>query len=290
MDPQEDKFRLGLYEKAMPAYFTWEEKIQSAKALGFDFIEMSIDESDERLARLAWDDEHLYRLRHLSEHYHLPIQSLCLSAHRRFPFGSADPAVREKAHQLMAQAITLACKLGIRCIQLAGYDVYYEPQSPETNQHFIAGMQAAAKMAERTGVMLGVEIMDTPYLNSLSKFEILKRHIPSPYFMAYPDVGNITGWNYDTCTELKLSRQHIIQIHLKDTRKVCGQDKGQFRDLVIGEGDVDFPAVFHTLSDIGFKGPLVLEMWAQDEHWADNITLAKSRLKSMAQGSGVAFA
>ncbi|WP_353613172.1 L-ribulose-5-phosphate 3-epimerase [Mangrovibacter phragmitis] len=290
MYSQEDNFRLGLYEKAMPAHLTWEEKIKAAKALGFDFIEMSIDESDERQARLVWDDSHIAWLRRLSEQYSLPIQSLCLSAHRRFPFGSTDPEVRDKAHQIMEQAITLACKLGIRCIQLAGYDVYYEPQSPETNQHFIAGMQAAAKMAERAGVMLGVEIMDTPYLNSLSKFEILKRHIPSPFFMAYPDVGNITGWNYDICTELKLSRQHIIQIHLKETRKVCGPGKGQFRDLVIGEGDVDFPSVFHTLSEIGFKGPLVLEMWAQDENWADNVALAKSRLEIMAQESGVSFA
>ncbi|MFQ3176698.1 MAG: L-ribulose-5-phosphate 3-epimerase/hexulose-6-phosphate isomerase [Psychromonas sp.] len=43
--------------------------------------------------------------------------------------------------------------------------------------------------------------MDMPYLNSLSKFEVLKREIPSPYFMDYPDVVNISGWNYDVCTE-----------------------------------------------------------------------------------------
>ncbi len=37
---------------------------------------------------------------------------------------------------------------------------------------FIEGMKKARKMAERAGVMLGVEIMDTPYLNSLSKGEV----------------------------------------------------------------------------------------------------------------------
>ena len=123
----EKPFRLGLYEKAMPNSLNWEEKIQMAKELGFDFIEISVDESDERLQRLDWSDDEIYQLRHLCEHYGLPLQSMCLSAHRRFPFGSEDPAIRQQAHEIMEKAINLAYKLGIRCIQLAGYDVYYEP-------------------------------------------------------------------------------------------------------------------------------------------------------------------
>ncbi|KAA8996138.1 L-ribulose-5-phosphate 3-epimerase [Affinibrenneria salicis] len=278
--------RLGLYEKAMPAELSWEQKIEAAKTLGFDFIEISIDESDARLQRLEWRDDEIYHLRRLCERQAMPLHSMCLSAHRRFPFGSADEAIRQRAHAIMEQAITLAYKLGIRCIQLAGYDVYYETQSAETHRRFIAGMQAAASMAEQAGVMLGVEIMDTPYLNSLSKFEVLKKSVPSPWFMAYPDVGNISGWNYDICTELKLSSQHIVQIHLKDTLKVTAKSPGQFRDLVIGEGEVDFPAIFRTLAEIDYSAPLVLEMWAQDEHWAGNLRLARSRLRQMGLDAG----
>lgn len=283
-------FRLGLYEKAIPSTLAWEEKILSAKELGFDFIEISIDESDEKLQRLDWSDAEIYQLRHLCEKHSFPLQSMCLSAHRRFPFGSRDPAIRETAALIMQKAINLSYKLGIRCIQLAGYDVYYEPQSEETHQHFIQGMKAATKMAERAGVMLGVEIMDTPYLNSLSKFEVLKKMIPSPYFMAYPDVGNITGWNYDTCTELQLSADHIVQIHLKDTLKVSGNSQGQFRDLVIGEGEVDFAAIFKTLAKMGYSGPLVLEMWAKDAQWTNNLKIAKARLVTMGQQAGLSLA
>ncbi|PSU50540.1 xylulose 5-phosphate 3-epimerase [Photobacterium frigidiphilum] len=283
------KFRLGLYEKAMPADLSWEQKIVAAKDLGFDFIEISVDESDERRARLDWSDEEIYNLRHLCEQHGLPLQSMCLSAHRKFPFGSENEAIRHEAYVIMEKAINLAYKLGIRCIQLAGYDVYYEPQTAVTHQRFIEGMKAATKMAERAGIMLGVEIMDTPYLNSLGKFEVLKKAIPSPYFMAYPDVGNITGWNYDICTELQLSSDHIIQIHLKDTLKVSSTCKGQFRDLVIGEGDVDFPSIFKTLANMDYAAPMVIEMWAQDDEWANNIQLAKTRLTEMGQAAGFAL-
>ncbi|PTP73428.1 L-ribulose-5-phosphate 3-epimerase [Vibrio splendidus] len=281
------RHRVGLYEKALPNELSWEDKLKQTKELGFDFLEISVDESDERRSRLDWNDEQVYALRHLCEKHGVPLQSMCLSAHRKFPFGSADPAIREQAVIHMEKAISLAYKLGIRTIQLAGYDVYYEPADKVTHQRFIEGMKLSARLAERSGVMLAVEIMDTDYLNSLSKFEVLSREINSPYFTAYPDVGNISGWNYDIVTELKLSKPHITQIHLKDTYKVTDEYKGQFRDLVIGDGEVDFNAIFETLKETECVVPLVIEMWAQDERWKENILTAQKRLNEVCVQTGI---
>ncbi|MEZ9450922.1 L-ribulose-5-phosphate 3-epimerase [Vibrio splendidus] len=281
------RHRVGLYEKALPNELSWEDKLKQTKELGFDFLEISVDESDERRSRLDWNDEEVYALRRLCEKHGVPLQSMCLSAHRKFPFGSADPEIREQAVIHMEKAISLAYKLGIRTIQLAGYDVYYEPADKETHHRFIEGMKLSAQLAERSGVMLAVEIMDTDYLNSLSKFEVLSREVNSPYFTAYPDVGNISGWNYDIVTELKLSKPHITQIHLKDTYKVTDEYKGQFRDLVIGDGEVDFNAIFETLKETECVVPLVIEMWAQDEHWKENILTAQKRLNDVCVQTGV---
>ena len=51
------KHLLGLYEKALPASMDWMERLSAAKELGYDYVEISIDETDERLARLDWDEE-----------------------------------------------------------------------------------------------------------------------------------------------------------------------------------------------------------------------------------------
>lgn len=281
------RHRVGLYEKALPNEFSWKDKLKTTKELGFDFLEISVDESDERRSRLDWNDEDIYALRRLCEQYEVPLQSMCLSAHRKFPFGSADQKVREQAVIHMEKAIALAYKLGIRTIQLAGYDVYYESADKTTHLRFIEGMKHSAQLAERAGVMLAVEIMDTDYLNSLSKFEVLNREINSPFFTAYPDVGNISGWNYDIVAELKLSKPHITQIHLKDTYRVTSDYNGQFRDLVIGEGEVDFKAIFTTLKETECVVPLVIEMWAQDEHWKENIIKAQVRLNEVCHQTGV---
>ena len=45
-------YTLGIYEKAMPAELSWKEKMETAKAAGYDFIEISIDETEEKLKRL----------------------------------------------------------------------------------------------------------------------------------------------------------------------------------------------------------------------------------------------
>lgn len=50
MDKLNREYRLGLYEKSMPSTLTWVEKLTIAKKSGFDYLEISIDESDAKLA------------------------------------------------------------------------------------------------------------------------------------------------------------------------------------------------------------------------------------------------
>ena len=79
-----------------------------AKSCGFDFVEMSVDETDERLSRLDWSTAQRTSLVTAMIETGVGIPSMCLSAHRRFPFGSRDEAVRERAREIMSKAIRLA--------------------------------------------------------------------------------------------------------------------------------------------------------------------------------------
>ena len=47
--------KVGLYEKALPKRLGWKQKIREAKAAGYDFIENSIDETEEKMARVRPD-------------------------------------------------------------------------------------------------------------------------------------------------------------------------------------------------------------------------------------------
>lgn len=186
-------YTLGLYEKAMPPELTWKEKLTAAKDAGYDFVEISIDETDNKLARLEWSREERLELVKTMAEVGVPIRTMCLSGHRKYPIGSSNPDTCARGMEIMEKAVALAEDLGIRIIQLAGYDVYYEKSTPETVERFGENLKKAAMMAARAGVMLGFETMETEFMNTVGKAMEYVQKVDSPYLGVYPDMGNITN-------------------------------------------------------------------------------------------------
>ena len=278
---------LGIYEKALPPDLSWPERLALAKACGFDFVEISIDETDARLARLDWSLEERLKINRAILETGIRIPSMCLSGHRRFPFGSHDAAIREQARELMAKAIRLAQDIGIRTIQLAGYDVYYEEQDASTLQHFTDNLQWAVERAAAAQVMIGVEIMDTEFMSSISRWLEWDARIRSPWFTVYPDVGNLSAWNDDVDGELEKGIDRICALHLKDTFKVSADCPGQFRDVPFGQGCVDFVAVFRKLKELNYRGTFLIEIWTEKaENPVEELIKARRWIEARMQDAG----
>ncbi len=250
--------RIGIYEKAIPTNFNWRDKIKVAKSAGFDFIEISIDESSERLERLNWTQEQRRNLVLLLNENNLSIDSMCLSGHRLYPFGSENMKTRNKAYEIMDKALILAVDLGIKNIQLAGYDVYYEESNEETIENFITGLRYSAKKAEEHGIILSLEIMDTWLLGTISRALEYVKKVNSPNLLLYPDLGNLTQWSDDPSSELIKGINYIVAIHLKDTLP------GVFKCVPFGKGNVKFNELFRTLKKLNYDKPFLIEMWADN--------------------------
>lgn len=251
-------YTLGLYEKSMPLELDWKEKLEAAKASGYDFVEISIDETDEKLKRLDMSRAERLQMVSLMNIVGLPIRTMCLSGHRKFPLGSCDPAIRAKGLEIMQKAIRLADDLGIRIIQLAGYDVYYEDSSKETNQYFLENLQKATAMAAKAGVVLGFETMETEFMNTVEKSMKYVDEISSMYLNVYPDIGNITNaakaYGTDVLEDLRLGKGHLVAVHLKESKP------GYFREIPFGEGHVDFESAIKTAWELGVR-KFVAEFW-----------------------------
>ncbi len=255
---------LGLYEKAIPKDIVWKDRLQITKDLGFDFLEISVDESDDRLSRLDWSLDQKRDLVHLSQDIGVPILSMCLSGHRRFPYGAKDPQTVQQARTIMTKALDFALHCGIRNIQMAGYDVYYEDSTPVSKNQFKDELALAVEQAAERQIMISIEIMDYPFMSSITRFAEITKHIQSPWLTVYPDVGNLTAWWNDVPLELKTYISQISAIHLKDTLPVGPKSLGQFRDLILGEGTVDFVEVFKALKEVSYQGSFVLELWGDN--------------------------
>lgn len=278
---------LGIYEKALPITLSWSERFAAAKTLGFNYIEISIDETPERQQRLQWDRTQIMAFIQAKLEHEIDVPSMCLSVHRTYPFGSKDPEIRKKARTFMLDALRFAQAVGIRNIQLAGYDVYYEPSDAVTKAFFLEGISWAIEQAAGRQIMLSVEIMDTAFMSSISRWLDLSQNIATtPWFSVYPDVGNLSAWENNVATELQKGIHKIAAIHLKDTYAITPKSLGQFRDVPFGEGCVDFPHVFKTLSDLNYQGAFLIEMWTKnDGHDLTRIAQSKEWLITQMQGT-----
>ncbi|MBP2630329.1 MAG: L-ribulose-5-phosphate 3-epimerase [Firmicutes bacterium] len=265
-------YMLGLYEKSMPGALTWEEKLQEARTANFDFVEMSIDETDEKLARLEMTKNERQEICLTMEKVGLPIRTICLSAHRKYPLGSNDPETRARSLQIMEKAIELACDLGVRIIQLAGYDVYYEESSERTKALFKENLDKCTLMAAKKGVVLGFETMETEFMNTMEKAMQYVNRVGSPYLHVYPDAGNLTNaavmYQTDLFADIKSGAGHIVACHLKETVP------GKFREIPFGTGHVEFKAIVDTMWALGVR-TYVAEFWyTGSENWQSDLKCA----------------
>lgn len=248
---------IGIYEKALPP-LGWPEMLGAARTAGFDFVEMSIDESDDRLARLDWSPEVRLGLRKAIEQTGVPIYSICLSAHRRYGLGSADPVVRAEAARILERAIQLAADLGIRVVQIAGYFAYYEELDGDARARYVDGLHRGVELAAEHGVMLGVENIDTRDMASAEDAVALVQELASPWFRIYPDVGNFAVHQFDVVDNVTRVAPLAVGLHLKDARA------GEPRRVPFGTGRVPFEAVFTRLTKLPYEGPFTIEMWSDD--------------------------
>nr|WP_024838467.1 L-ribulose-5-phosphate 3-epimerase [Clostridium sp. 12(A)] len=272
----EKAYTLGLYEKSMPSWLGWKEKLEAAKAAGYDFVEISIDETEEKLSRLSMSQAERLELISMMKIVGLPIRTMCLSGHRKYPLGSHDPEIREKGMDIMKKAIQLSDDLGVRIIQLAGYDVYYEDSSEDTREYFLDNLKKATEIAAKAGVLLGFETMETEFMNTVEKSMEYVKLVSSMYLNVYPDIGNITNaaktYGIDALDDLKAGKGHLVAMHLKETVP------GKFREIPFGMGHVDFERAIETAWELGIR-KFVTEFWfTGNEEWMKDLYDANRRM------------
>lgn len=257
-----DTYQIGMYEKAMPAALSWRERLRAAKEAGFDYVELSLDETEERMARLDWSMEQIEDLHRIQVEEGIYIESMCLSAQRKYPLGSLK--WEKEAKELMTKSILFAKKMGIRYIMLSGYDVYYEETSDASSVlRFNKNLKEATLFAASLGIMMGIETMENDFMNTIRKVMKSVNYVDSPYLTVYPDLGNITNGAPDILEDIESGKGHMLAAHLKETVP------GKFREIPYGTGHVNFPAGIAKFYELGIRR-YVAEFWyCGEENWKE---------------------
>ena len=272
-------YKIGLYEKAMPKDIGWEEKFQTAKSAGYDYIEISIDETDEKLARLDWSDAQIRDVVSVAHGESMSFGSICLSGQRRYALGDKDET---KSLEILEKAIRFARIAGIPVIQMAGYDTYYAQSTEETEKRFRKNLALGTAVAAKEGIILAFETMETPFMDTMEK--AMRRILPiaSPYLGVYPDIGNLNNaallYKSDILADMEKGKGHIVAAHIKETMP------GKYREVPFGTGVVDFERILKKLWQLGVRR-YVTELWyTGNDDWKQAVNGASSFARKILDG------
>lgn len=258
---------------SFPAGMTISEIMQQAKGLGYDAIEPAISVTGE-LSLESTDDE-IRSIRAEADRIGIRLSSLAGGLSWGCSPTSNDPAVREKAFANTVRQLECAALLGVEAILLVpgtvgtgfwgGEDdfVYYE----DAWSRCVDMLKRLAPVAEKCGVVIGVENVWNNFILSPKDFCSLIDEVDSPYVKAYLDIGNVVKFGFPEMW-VRMLGDRIVRVHIKDFRRSIGTLDG-FCDLL--SGDTDFPAVMRELRSIGYDKDITAEMNHSVKCYKENI-------------------
>ncbi|MVM33751.1 TIM barrel protein [Spirosoma sp. HMF4905] len=97
------------------------------------------------------------------------------------------------------------------------------------------------------------------YWHPDSVLAALKNH---PNFGACADLGHWPKSGINPVDALKKLKGHVIGVHLKD---IAAYNDPSLKDVPVGTGVLDFPAIFQELKRQNFNGPIYVERDAEDK-------------------------
>ena len=272
-------YEIGLYEKAMRNSLNWREKLECAKECGYDYVEMTIDASEEKIARVYSSKKERAQLVQTMFEVELPIRSMSVSALTKFAIGDPEEKKRERGVEILHKSIELAADLGIRVVMVPGYDIYFGESTLETKRLFLENIKKATEYAAACGVALGFETMENEFMNTVGKAMKYVSLVDSPYLKIYPDCGNITNaavlHSHDVCEDLSLGKNHVVALHLKESKP------GIFREVPYFTGHVPFERLIETAWGLGVRR-YVTELWDVGlDSWKEDIKFANKSMRAL---------
>jgi len=241
----------------------WSELFDEAARLGFDGVELDLRVETYRESEV-WSPEGRSALLKRSRGAGVETASVCMASVARL---MTDPQTHEQGIQAVADLRRYCDEFGAGVI-LFPMSKQQDQSDEEATRLWSAGLNAAFARSAGAKAKVGMESVGRVGRSAEQMLEVIGL-VKSPDLGVYFDVGNADYQSFDPIDQMNKLGRHIVQIHVKE----IGAE--------MGEGKLDFPAIFATIKRIGFDGYLMLETEAGDDPAANaarNLAFVKSLL------------
>jgi hexulose-6-phosphate isomerase len=229
----------------------WQREFSVAARAGFDAIEWlyEADQVEQNPIRSAAGRAEIKQVVAGSG---VAVRSVCASYFIVNRLAGESPELSEKNLRGLCELIEWCAEIGAERVLLpllegAAVD------TPELQGRILKSLEVAAPVAERAGLVLGLEMEIAG-----ADYAALIARAGHPAVRAYYDTGNSTAQGFDIALDVVPLLPVLCAVHVKD-RKVRGGS------VPIGTGDSNYDGFLRTLAGAGFKGDFVFEHFFDDD-------------------------
>jgi hexulose-6-phosphate isomerase len=233
----------------------WAAEFAAAAATGFTAIEWLLT-AESLVDNPLLSSAGVAAIRECGSRHRIPVLSVCADCFIAVPLTSGEHSDGRRA--LLARLVYATRQAGAAVLVvpfLEGNTLRSRSEARRVLTHLSPALDAAAD-AE---VAIAIE-SDWPAGDWLE----VVADCGHPSLRVCYDTGNAFAAGGDPPADLRILGARVSEVHIKDRRR--GGDS-----VPLGQGDVDFDAVFAALLDIGFNGPVILETPVGDDPVASAI-------------------
>jgi hexulose-6-phosphate isomerase len=203
----------GLNAWCLPDHYTVDAVLENAANLGYDGVELNLDES--KMDPFKMTARELEAIRRKAEGMGLKLPSLSTGLFWKYDLGNADRSVRERGAEIIRRGCRIASELGAKVLLVVPAVV--SPKTPyhETWRLSKEAILSAVDVAEETGVFIGVENVWNHFLYSPLEFKSYIEEFAHNCVKAYFDIGNCWQLGYPQ-QWIEMLGKDIACVHVKD--------------------------------------------------------------------------
>ena len=239
----------------LPQQASIPDRFQMARDAGFERIECPTTR----------DQTEAEMMKQSAEKAGIKIHSVMNMDHWKYPFSSSDMAVVEKSLAGARISIQNAHLWGADTVLLVPAVVDANTSYRDAYRRSQENIRKLMPLAEELRVILALEEVWNKFLLSPLEFARYIDEFQSPWVRSYFDVGNVVLYGYPQ-DWIRTLGHRIVKLHIKDfsfrrdpaTKKLVADWVG------LGEGDIDWRAVYSALQEIGFRGTATVELSGGD--------------------------
>ena len=253
----------GLVFDMVPVNLSYADRFKLVRDAGFEVVQ-ALTEPDQRKAE---------EMKRAADAANIRIDSVMNVDHWQYPLSSSDPAVVEKSLSGMRTSLHNAKLWGSDAVLLVPAVVNPQTSYRDAWTRSQAQIRKLIPLAEELKVVIAIEEVWNRFL--LSPLEMVQYlgEFHSPWVQAWFDVGNVVLYGYPQDWIRTLGKR-IVKVHLKDFKR---KEDG-YAWVNLGDGDVDWPAVRQSFSEIGYTGSVIAELEQGDEMYLRDVSRRIDRL------------